>query len=93
MAIGMRLEDSLDGASNFRSWRSRITLIMEENDLIRHVKEVVSELDDEVGKERHEKNGIKTKWVLMDSIKDHLIPNISELENVKQKLDTLIKDV
>jgi hypothetical protein len=29
----LRFEDRLDGASNFLSWKVRVTLLLEENDL------------------------------------------------------------
>jgi hypothetical protein len=29
----LRFEDILDGASNFLSWKVRVTLLLEENDL------------------------------------------------------------
>ena len=40
--IGMKVEDHLDGATNFISWKSRF-LILEENDLLKLVNEKVSE--------------------------------------------------
>ena len=43
MAIGMRVEYRLDGQSNFRSWGSRLMIILEENDLMHYVKFVVVE--------------------------------------------------
>ena len=33
MATGLRLEDRLDGAGNLVSWKARIVLILEENEL------------------------------------------------------------
>ena len=33
MVTGVRLEDRLDGAGNFVSWKARIVLILEENEL------------------------------------------------------------
>ena len=48
--IGMKVEDRLDGASNFSSWKSRVLLIMEENDLLKFVNEKVPELEEEVKK-------------------------------------------
>ena len=41
--IGMKVEDRLDGASNFISWKSRVLLILEENDLLKFVNEKVPE--------------------------------------------------
>ena len=38
--IGMKVEHRLDG-SNFSSWKSRVLLILEENDLLKFVNENV----------------------------------------------------
>ena len=38
--IGMKVEDHLDGATNFIYWKSRV-LILEENDLLKLVNEKV----------------------------------------------------
>ena len=43
MIIGMKVEDKLDGASNFSSWKSRVLLILEENDVLKFVNENVPE--------------------------------------------------
>ena len=42
----MKVEDHLDGATNFMSWKSRV-LILEENDLLKLVNEKVPKLDAE----------------------------------------------
>ena len=44
--IGMKVEDRLDGDTNFISWNPRV-LILEENDLLKFVNEKVSELEAE----------------------------------------------
>jgi hypothetical protein len=38
----LRFEDRLDGASNFLSWKVRVTLLLEKNDLWDIVKNVVA---------------------------------------------------
>ena len=45
--IGMKVEDRLDGASNFNSWNSRVLLILEENDLLKFVNEKVPKPEEE----------------------------------------------
>ena len=44
--IGMKVEDHLDGATKFISWKSRV-LILEKNDLLNLVNEKVLEPDAE----------------------------------------------
>jgi hypothetical protein len=41
MITSMRVEDRLDGEKNFRSRKHRILLILEENELLDHVKQVL----------------------------------------------------
>jgi hypothetical protein len=89
MITSMRVEDRLDGADNFRSWKHRILLILEENELLDHVKQVLPEPEEEDAKAKYKKNEIKAKRILTDSIKDHLIPNVSELKTPKEMFDAL----
>jgi hypothetical protein len=56
MSISTKLVDKLEGVENFRAWKYRIGLILEENDLARFVKEEVPELVDATEK----KNTTKT---------------------------------
>jgi hypothetical protein len=72
----MRVEDSMDGAEKFRSWKDRILIILEENELLDHVKQVLLEPKEVDAKAKFKKNEIKTERILTDSIKDHLIPNV-----------------
>jgi hypothetical protein len=66
--------DKLEGVENFRAWKYRIGLILEENDLARFVKEEVLEPDDDADKAKHQKDIIRAKRIIVDSIKDQLIP-------------------
>jgi hypothetical protein len=91
MITSMRVEDRLDGAENFRSWNHRVRLILEENELLDHVKQVLLELEEADAKAKFKKNEIKAKRILTDSIKDHLIPNVSELKTLKEMLDALTR--
>jgi len=80
MTTNMRVEDRLDGASNFRCWKHITLLILEENDLLIYVTEVILEPKEEDTKARHRKNQVKAKRILTDSIKDNLIPHVSKLD-------------
>jgi hypothetical protein len=56
----------------------RVSLLLEENDLWDIVKDVVplpTYLQELVS---HKKKEVKAKWIILDAIKDHLIPHISE---------------
>jgi hypothetical protein len=47
MSTSMRVEDRLDGEDNFISWKKKVLLILEENELLDHVKNILLEPEDE----------------------------------------------
>ena len=55
--IGMKVEDHLDGATNFIFWKSRV-LILDENDLLKLVNEKVLEPDAEEVKSHWRKSDL-----------------------------------
>jgi hypothetical protein len=77
MFASMKLVDKLEGVENFRTWKYRIGLILEENDLARFIKEEVLEPDDPAEKDKHLKDTIRAKRIIADSIKDQMIPYVS----------------
>jgi hypothetical protein len=89
MATNMRVEDRLEGSRNFRSWKHRLQMILDENDLLEHVTVGVPELDEEEKKTKHKKNEKKTKRIVSDLVNDHLIPHISELQTIRQMYEAL----
>ena len=46
MASAVRLEDRLEGAFNFNSWKARILFILEDNELEGHLKDPPEEIFD-----------------------------------------------
>ena len=66
-------------------------LILEENDLEEHVEKQVVDLEGDEAKEKHKKNMVKKKRIILDSIKDHLIPHVSSFKTPKQTFDALTK--
>jgi hypothetical protein len=54
-------------------------MFLDENELLEHVTIGVPEPDEAEQKTKHKKNEKKAKRVVSDSVKDHLIPNISKL--------------
>jgi hypothetical protein len=88
MTPNTKLDEKLEGADNFRAWKYRVMLILEENNLEYFVKEV-TEPEEDVAKERYKKSLVKAKRIIADSIKDHLIPHVSSLTTPKQMFDAL----
>jgi hypothetical protein len=86
----LRVEDRLEGATNFRAWKDRIIFLLEENDLKEYVEMVILDPNDPQELTTHWKREVKAKQVLLDSVKDHLIPHISKTTKAKDMYDALV---
>jgi hypothetical protein len=86
----LRVEDRLDGASNFLSWKARVTLALKEYDLWELVDKVVTPPDNLTTLDAHNKKDIKAERVLLDLVKDHLIPHLNEKKMTKDMFDALV---
>jgi putative lipoic acid-binding regulatory protein len=99
MTYSMNSENKLDGASNFRAWKTRIDLILSKNKVLDILKGNIVEPVFEEGKEKEPQNvvvmekfkdsEINAMSIIVDSIKDHLIPYISHLDSSKKMYDAL----
>ena len=76
MYSNLRVEDKLEGANNFRSWKH--------NGLLSYVKEHIQELEEEEAKTRYKKNMIKARRIL-------LVSHVSELKIAKEMFETLTR--
>ena len=86
--IAVKVEDHLDAATNFISWKSRV-LILEENDLLKFVNEKVQEQDAEEDKSHWRKSDARARRILVDSVRDHLVSQISQKKMTRQMFKTL----
>jgi hypothetical protein len=99
MTYSMKSENKLEGYSNFRAWKTRIDLILAKNKVLDIVKGKIMEPQFEEGKEKEPQNvvvmvkfkniDINAMSIIVDSIKDHLIPYISHLDSSKKMYDAL----
>ena len=64
-------------------------LILEEIDLEGFIKEEVAEPEGDEEKSKHKKDMIKTKRIIVDSIKDNLISQVSSRRTPKEMFDAL----
>jgi hypothetical protein len=95
----MKSKNKLEGNSNFRAWKTRIDLILAKNKVLDIVKGKIVEPQFEEGKEKEPQNvavlekfkdnDINAMSIIVDSIKDHLIPYISHLDSSKKMYDAL----
>ena len=91
MAHHTQLEDKLGGVDNFRAWKFRISLILEENDLDQFISGDVPEPEGDEKKATHKRSMAKDKRIVADSIKDDLIPHVSTFKKPKEAYDALTK--
>ena len=84
MALSTKLEDKLEDIENFQAWKYKIGLILRENDLEKYIKEEVAEPKEDEAKEKHQKDLNKAMRTIVDSIKNHLIPQVSSKETPKK---------
>ena len=83
MVNGVKVEDRLDGASNFNSWKPRVLIALEENDLLDFVENDMPEASNDTKKIQWKKNGTKARKIMIDSVMNHLVPIISKLKTTK----------
>ena len=74
MSPSAKLEDKLEGIENFLEWKYRIGLILKENVLENYIKDEVREPKEDEAKNKHEQGLTKEMRIIINSIKDHLIP-------------------
>ena len=94
---GLRSEDRLDGAGNFVSWKSRIVLLLRENELwdevvnntTAHPIAIPSATTDPVATTAFGKKDIKAMRIILDAVKDHVIPHISAKDHAHEMWSAL----
>ena len=84
-----KLDEKLEGFDNFIAWKYRVMLVLEENNLEGLIEVDFPELEEEEEKAKHKNILVKAKRIIADSIKDHLIPNVSSLKTPKKMFDAL----
>ena len=83
MSHHTNLDEKLERADNFRAWKYRISLVLEENELDSYINEEVPVLERDEAKALHKKKLVMGKSIIVDSIKYHLIPRVSSLKTPK----------
>ena len=86
-----KFEDKLEGADNFQAWKYKISLVLEENELDTYINEEVPVPKGDEAKALNKKNLVKAKRIIVDSIKEYLIPHVSSLKTPKEMFDSLTK--
>jgi hypothetical protein len=77
-ATGLRYVDQLVGASNFLPWKARIMFLLRENGLWGHANNTVATSTNLAELAKHEARKARAIWMILDSVRDHLVPHLSE---------------
>ena len=73
MSHHTKLDENIEGAYNFRAWKYRISLVLEENELDSYISEKVPVPEGDEANALHKKKLVMAKRIIVDSIKNHLI--------------------
>ena len=84
MATSLRFEDKLEGASNFSPWREQIISVLEENEIWDFCEHTHVAPTDPTQLVAHKKNGVKARRIMLDRVKDHIIPHLSKKKMNKE---------
>ena len=93
MVRGLPVEDRLDGASNYGSWKTRVLIALEEYDVVEFVVDDIPKPTEE-DQERlasWRRHDVKARKILIDSVKSHLLFHISKAATAKEMFDILKK--
>jgi hypothetical protein len=88
---GLRFEDKVEGASNFSPWREHIALVLEEQGLWEFVEGTIAALADPVQLAAHERKDVKARRIIIDGVKDCIIPHLSGKKTTKDMWEALTK--
>jgi hypothetical protein len=90
MAACIRFEDRLDDISNYLQWKVRMSIVLKENKIWNYVSSVVVvPAEDHVTLDFHEVKEAKAQRIILDGVKDHLIPHLAKKKTTKEMWDTL----
>ena len=91
MVRGLPVEDRLDGASNYGSWKTRVLIALEEYDVVEFAVNDIPK----PAEEEHERlaswrnHDVKARKILIDFVKSHLLFHISKAATAKEMFDIL----
>ena len=85
--------NKLVGTNNFLAWKNRTDLLLKENELLEHVKGniTIPAKEQTQALAKYNKDETRAQRILIESIKDSLIPYVSKLETLKEIYDKLIE--
>jgi len=87
----VRYQDRLDGASNFTVWKARILSVLDKNHVKNFALKTIAIPIDPVENDKYEEAMVKAKNIILDGVKDHVVPHIVEKEMTNEMWENLKK--
>jgi hypothetical protein len=81
------VEDRLDGSSNFSSWKSRLQITLEENDLLSLIEKTLPDTATNEEKVDWKADDVKARKTIIYSVRDCLLPHIANLKTAYEMYD------
>lgn len=88
---GLRDRDRLNGASNFGIRKAKMQFLLDEHDLKEFVTNVMSKPADPQQLATFKKEMAKAKRMVLDGVRDHIVPHITDKNMEKDMWDVAIK--
>jgi hypothetical protein len=85
------VEHRLDGSSNFSSWKSRLQITLEEDDLLSVIQKTLPETATDEEKEIRKEEDVKARKIIIYSVRDHLLPRIANIKTAYEMYEALKK--
>jgi len=86
---GLRDQNRLDGASNFVILKARILVILDKHCIKEYALKLVAIPVDADPLKKYEEAQAKAKCMILDGVKDHVVPHIAEKDTTREMSETL----
>ena len=89
MVAQLRVEDRLQGAQNFPTWKERITRILDVSDSEEHIDSMKVAPTDPTDLVAWKKIDSRSMLIILDGVKDHIVPHLSGKKTASEMWTTL----
>ena len=86
---GLRDQDRLDDVSNFAIWKARILTDLKEYGIRDQTKNVLAVPTYVDALKKFNENQVRAKRLIMDGVKDHVVPHIAKKKTINEVWTTL----
>ena len=89
MSNSMKGENKLEGASNYMAQKNKIDIILEKNKVLDLVQGKIKKPTDDAEKAKFRETEILAMNLIVDGVKDNLIPYISNINSTQEMYEAL----